>query len=108
MVPLMAKTTLRVLAAMLLSLVIGVPVGVWIGLSPRATRIAQPIIQIGSALPPNIFFPLVTIALMATNTSLNLWTIPLIMMGTTWYVLFNVIAGVTTLPQEMIELANAT
>lgn len=105
MVPLMAKTTLRVLAAMLLSLVIGVPVGVWIGLSPRATRIAQPIIQIGSALPPNIFFPLVTIALMATSTSLNLWTIPLIMMGTTWYVLFNVIAGVTTLPQEMIELA---
>jgi len=105
MAPLMLETTLRVVAAMLLSLVIGVPVGVWIGLSPKATRIAQPIIQIGSALPPNIFFPFVTLALVATHTSLKLWTIPLIMLGTTWYVLFNVIAGVSTLPQEMRELA---
>ncbi|MCL9780145.1 ABC transporter permease subunit [Vibrio sp. S4M6] len=105
MAPLMLETTLRVAAAMLLSLIIGVPVGVWIGLSPRATRIAQPIIQIGSALPPNIFFPFVTLALVATHMSLNLWTIPLIMLGTTWYVLFNVIAGVSTLPQEMKELA---
>ncbi|CAH0536253.1 ABC transporter permease [Vibrio marisflavi] len=105
MAPLMLETTLRVVAAMLISLAIGVPAGVWIGLSPKATRIAQPIIQIGSALPPNIFFPFVTLALVATHMSLNLWTIPLIMMGTTWYVLFNVIAGVSTLPQEMRELA---
>lgn len=105
MAPLMLETTLRVVAAMLLSLVIGVPTGVWIGLSAKATRIAQPIIQIGSAMPPNIFFPFVTLALVVTHTSLSLWTIPLIMLGTTWYVLFNVIAGVSTLPQEMKELA---
>ncbi len=105
MLPLMWKTTVRVTIAMLLSLLIFTPLGVWIGLSKKGTRIAQPIIQILAALPPDIFFPILTVFLIATHQSLNIWTIPLIMIGTQWYILFNVIAGVSTLPQEMLEVS---
>ncbi|ODN44064.1 metal ABC transporter permease [Piscirickettsia litoralis] len=107
LIPLMLKTTLRVAIAMILSVIIFTPIGIWIGLSPRLTRIFQPIIQIMAAIPPNVFFPVITIILIATHQSLNLWTIPLIMLGTQWYVLFNVIAGAASLPQDMLEMAKS-
>lgn len=105
LLPLMGYTTLRVTIAMLISIIMCVPLGVIIGLNEKATRICQPIIQIGAALPPDIYFPIITIMIIVHHQSLNLWTIPLIWVGTAWYVLFNVIAGVQALPQEMRELA---
>ncbi|ALA23656.1 ABC transporter permease [Piscirickettsia salmonis] len=107
LIPLMLKTTLRVAIAMLLSVMIFTPIGIYIGLNTRLTQRLQPIIQIMAALPANIFFPIVTIILIATHQSLNLWTIPLIMLGTQWYVLFNVIAGASALPQDMLEMAKS-
>lgn len=102
---LMFLTTARVAAAMLLSLIIFVPLGVWLGLENKRTRIAQPIIQVLAALPPNLFYPIVAMLLIVFHQSLGWWTIPLIMLGTQWYILFNVIAGVTTLPQDMMDVA---
>ncbi len=104
MLKLMMLTTARVALAMILSLVIFVPVGIWIGSSQKLTRTLQPIIQILAALPPNILFPMMTVFLVAFHQSLGWWTIPLIMIGTQWYILFNVIAGVSTLPQEIQDL----
>ncbi|WP_299009917.1 ABC transporter permease subunit [uncultured Shewanella sp.] len=107
LIPLMLKTTLRVAIAMLLSVILFTPIGIWIGLNPRLTRLFQPIIQVLAAIPPNVLFPVITIILVTTNQSLNLWAIPLIMLGTLWYVLFNVIAGAASLPQNMLEMAKS-
>ena len=73
---LMLQTTLRVGVAMLLSILIFVPLGVWIGLSPKLVRLLQPIIQVMAALPCNIFYPLMAMFLIATSQSLSTWSIP--------------------------------
>ncbi len=101
----MTLTTLRVGAAMILSLIIFLPLGVWIGLSPKLTKFCQPATQILAALPPNILYPIMAVFLIATHGSLGWWTIPLIMIGTQWYVLFNVIAGTSSLPQEILDVS---
>ena len=101
---LMLLTTLRVFAAMILSLIIFVPLGIYIGISPKRIRLFQPIIQIMAAVPPNIFYPLIAIFLIAFNQSLSWWAIVLTMMGTQWYILFNVIAGVSTMPEDIRDL----
>jgi NitT/TauT family transport system permease protein len=102
---LMLYTTIRVVIAMLLSIIIFVPIGIWIGLSPRLMRIFQPIIQILAALPANIFYPLMAIFLIASHQGLSTWSILLIMIGTQWYILFNVIAGASTLPNQLLEVS---
>ena len=101
----MFLTTVRVAAAMILSLIIFVPLGIWIGLRPKWARACQPVIQILAALPPNIFYPSLVLFLIMWHQSLGWWTIPLIMIGTQWYILFNVIAGVLTIPQGMHDLS---
>ena len=101
---LMLQTTLRVGVAMLLSILIFVPLGVWIGLSPKLVRLLQPIIQVMAALPCNIFYPLMAMFLIATSQSLSTWSIFLIMLGTQWYILFNVIAGASTIPNQLLEV----
>lgn len=106
MIYLMWLTTLRVLLAMLLSLLIFLPLGVWIGLKPRLTRFFQPIIQVFAALPPDILYPIVAVLLITFHANLSWWTVPLIMIGTQWYVLFNVIAGVSAIPQEILDVGS--
>ena len=105
LLPMMFETTYRVAIAMGLSVLICTPLGIWIGMSPRLTRILQPIIQIMAAIPQPIFFPIVAIAILMGGGSLDFWSIPLIMTGTSWYVLFNVIAGASTIPSDMIEMS---
>lgn len=102
---LMLLTALRVFAAMALSIIIFVPVGVWIGLNHKAMHICQPIIQILAALPVNLFYPLIAVLLIAYHQGLGIWSIFLIMLGTQWYILFNVIAGVSTMPHNLIEVS---
>lgn len=101
---LMLETTVRVVIAMLLSILIFVPLGIWIGLNPKLVRMFQPVIQVMAALPCNIFYPLMAIFLVATNQSLSVWSIFLIMLGTQWYILFNVIAGASTIPNQLLEV----
>jgi len=102
---LMSYTAFRVFAAMALSILIFVPLGVWIGLNQKLVKLFQPVIQVLAALPANLFYPLIAIILISYHQSLSVWSIFLIMLGTQWYILFNVIAGVSTLPYNLIEVS---
>jgi len=96
-------TMLRVVILMAIAALIWVPAGVWIGLRPRATRIAQPIAQFLTAFPANLLFPPVVIAIVYCHASPNIWLTPLMLIGTQWYILFNVIAGAAAFPGDMRE-----
>jgi NitT/TauT family transport system permease protein len=104
---LMLLTAVRVFIAMILSVLFFVPLGVWIGMTPKMVRVFQPIIQILAALPSNIFYPIMAVYLITFQQNLNWWSIILIMLGTQWYILFNVIAGVTTIPNQLTEVSTA-
>jgi len=99
----MGLTAVRVIAAMLLSVLIFTPLGIWIGLRPNLVRLFQPLIQIMAAIPANVFYPLIAITIITWHQDLNLWTVPMIMLGTQWYILFNVIAGASMIPSQMME-----
>ncbi|EQA1624985.1 ABC transporter permease [Enterobacter asburiae] len=101
----MGLTAARVIAAMLLSIVIFTPLGVWIGLRPGLVRFFQPIIQVMAAIPANVFYPVIAVILLTWHQDLNAWTIPMIMLGTQWYVLFNVIAGASVIPAQMTDVS---
>ena len=96
-------TAIRVTVLMIAASLIWVPIGVWIGLRPAATRIAQPIAQFLAAFPANLLFPPVVLAIVYFNVNPNIWLTPLMLIGTQWYVLFNVIAGAAAFPGDMKE-----
>ena len=95
----------RVLVVIVVSTLIWVPIGVWIGLNPRITRLAQPVVQVLASFPANFLFPLFTAVLLATKISLNWGGILLMALGTQWYILFNVIAGASAIPTELRDAA---
>ncbi|MCM6772349.1 ABC transporter permease subunit [Nocardia sp. CDC159] len=100
-----ALTLVRVLVLLVVCSLIWVPVGVWIGLNPRVSRFAQPVVQVLASFPANFLFPLVTAVLVATGASLN-WAGALLMaLGAQWYILFNVIAGASAVPNDLREAA---
>ncbi|MDP1575133.1 MAG: ABC transporter permease subunit [Coxiellaceae bacterium] len=94
-------TACRVIAMILLSSIIWVPIGVWIGLNPRASQIVQPIAQFLAAFPANLLFPVAAILIVRYHLNANIWTSPLMILGTQWYILFNVIAGTSALPNNL-------
>jgi NitT/TauT family transport system permease protein len=96
-------TMLRVIVLMVIAAMIWVPIGVWIGLRPRATRIVQPIAQFLAAFPANLLFPPFVLAIVYFHVNPNIWLTPLMLIGTQWYVLFNVIAGAAAFPGDMKE-----
>ncbi len=96
-------TAIRVTVLMIVASLIWVPIGVWIGLRPKATRIAQPIAQFLAAFPANLLFPPVVLAIVYFHVNANIWLTPLMLIGTQWYVLFNVIAGAAAFPGDMKE-----
>ncbi len=96
-------TLLRVMVLMVVAALIWVPIGVWIGLRPKATRIAQPIAQFLAAFPANLLFPPVVLAIVYFHVAPDIWLTPLMLIGTQWYVLFNVIAGAAAFPGDMKE-----
>ncbi|HUP08905.1 MAG TPA: ABC transporter permease subunit, partial [Caldimonas sp.] len=98
-------TALRVVAMTVLATLVWTPVGVWIGLHPKWARYAQPLAQIGASFPVNMTFPLVVGLFVAWGASLNWGSVLLIAMGTQWYILFNVIAGAMTIPNDLQEAA---
>ena len=99
-------TFLRVIASTLLGALWTVPAGVAIGLHPRLSRIAQPLVQIAASFPSNVLYPLIAIAYVAGRVSLNIGSIPLMMLGTQWYILFNVIAGAIAIPNDLKEASS--
>lgn len=91
----------KVMLLIFLCTLIWVPIGVWIGLRPKVTQTIQPIIQFVSAFPANLLYPVMVLFITRYHLNVNVWTAPLIVLGTQWYILFNVIAGVSVLPKEM-------
>jgi NitT/TauT family transport system permease protein len=94
-------TLARVMALIAICSLVWVPVGVWVGLRPRVTRVVQPIAQFLASFPANLLFPVVVIAIIKFHLNVQVWTTPLMILGTQWYILFNVIAGASTMPKEI-------
>jgi NitT/TauT family transport system permease protein len=98
-------TLLRVAIMVVVATLIWTPIGVMIGFSPKLARIAQPLVQIGASFPANLLFPVVVIVFIAIHLSLNWGSVILIALGTQWYILFNVIAGASSVPNDLREVA---
>lgn len=96
-----AMTTIRVVAVSILCSIIWVPIGVWIGLNRRAAKIVQPIAQFLAAFPTNVLFPIVVILILKYQLNVDIWTTPLMLLGTQWYILFNIIAGASAIPEDL-------
>jgi len=98
-------TLTRVLVLIALASVVWVPAGVLIGLRPRLTHIIQPIAQFLAAFPANLLFPIVVSAIVSLGLNPDIWLSPLMVLGTQWYILFNVIAGSSALPSELRDIS---
>jgi NitT/TauT family transport system permease protein len=98
-------TMLRVFVLIALASLVWVPAGIWIGLRPRAAQIVQPIAQFLAAFPANLLFPLAVLGIATWQLSANVWLSPLMILGTQWYILFNVIAGASAMPSELRHVA---
>lgn len=98
-------TFARVLAAVFLATLWTVPVGVMIGRSPRAGRVAQPIIQMCASFPAPMIFPVVVGAMLSLGIGLAGSSVLLLLLGTQWYILFNVISGAAAIPKQLWEVA---
>ncbi|MGW2225189.1 ABC transporter permease [Streptomyces formicae] len=96
----------RVMALVVFSTLVWVPIGAWIGMNPKVNRIAQPVVQVLASFPSNFLFPLAVVVLGASGISLNWGAIALMALGAQWYVLFNVIAGASSIPGELREAAD--
>lgn len=99
-------TGIRVIILILLSSLVWVPIGVWIGQRPYWTQKVQPIIQLVAAFPVNLFYPLFVIAIVKFNLNSEIWLTPLMILGTQWYILFNVIAGAALIPRDLSLVAD--
>jgi NitT/TauT family transport system permease protein len=98
-------TFLRVNVALLIAALWTIPVGVAIGFHPRLARIAQPIAQIAASVPATALFPVILIALVRVGGGMGIGSIALMLLGTQWYILFNVIAGAMAIPSDLKEVA---
>jgi NitT/TauT family transport system permease protein len=96
-----AATLLRVAATLGIALVWTVPFGVAVGFNPRLARWCQPLVQIAASVPATALFPVLLVAVLKVTGGMNLAAIILMLMGTQWYLLFNVIAGATAIPQDL-------
>jgi NitT/TauT family transport system permease protein len=96
-------TLLRVSVVVIVSSIVWVPVGVWIGFNPRVAQFMQPIVQVLASFPANFVFPFAIVVFLNLGISLNYGAILLMLLGTQWYVLFNVIAGASAVPSDLKE-----
>lgn len=94
-------TLLRVSIALLLALAWTVPVGVAIGTNRRLSAVLQPVVQVVAAVPATALFPVILLLVLNLPGGLNLASILLMLMGTQWYLLFNIIAGASAIPQDL-------
>jgi NitT/TauT family transport system permease protein len=98
-------TAVRVLVLIAIASVIWVPLGVWIGLRPKLAQTVQPIAQFLAAFPANLMFPVAVVLIQRFHLSVEIWTSPLMILGTQWYILFNVIAGAMAIPTDLKDAA---
>jgi NitT/TauT family transport system permease protein len=98
-------TLARVIVLIAIATLIWVPIGVWVGTRPRVANFVQPIAQFLAAFPANLLFPIVVSGIVAWQLNPNIWLSPLMILGTQWYILFNVIAGAAAIPAELRSVA---
>jgi NitT/TauT family transport system permease protein len=98
-------TFLRVVVLIALASLVWVPVGVWIGLRPRWANRVQPVAQFLAAFPANVLFPIAVVAIVRFHLNPDIWLSPLMVLGTQWYILFNVIAGASAFPTDLREVS---
>jgi NitT/TauT family transport system permease protein len=98
-------TFLRVNLSLLLASAWTIPVGVAIGSNPRLAKLAQPLAQIAASVPATALFPVLLLALVRVGGGMGIGSIALMLLGTQWYILFNVIAGAIAIPSDLKEVA---
>jgi NitT/TauT family transport system permease protein len=98
-------TLTRVVVLIAIASLIWVPIGVWVGTRPRVALFVQPVAQFLAAFPANLLFPIVVSGIVAWRLNPNVWLSPLMILGTQWYILFNVIAGAAAIPAELRAVA---
>ncbi|HVO03873.1 MAG TPA: ABC transporter permease subunit [Candidatus Cybelea sp.] len=94
-------TLIRVLVLIALASLVWVPVGIVVGLRPKLAAAVQPLAQMLAAFPANLLFPIAVSAVVALHLNADIWLSPLMVLGTQWYILFNVIAGASAIPREL-------
>jgi len=99
-------TFLRVECVLLLAALWTIPVGTVVGLHPRLSAIAQPIAQIAASVPATALFPIILLVLIRAGGGLGIGSIVLLLLGTQWYILFNVIAGASAIPTDLKEVCD--
>jgi len=100
-------TLARVIVLIALASLIWVPIGVWIGLRPKLAERVQPLAQFLAAFPANLAFPVFVVIIVRYGLNANIWLSPLMILGTQWYILFNVIAGASAFPSDLREVAGS-
>jgi NitT/TauT family transport system permease protein len=100
-------TLARVIVLISLATLIWVPIGVWIGLRPKLAERVQPLAQFLAAFPANLAFPVFVVIIVRYGLDPNIWLSPLMILGTQWYILFNVIAGASAFPTDLREAAGS-
>jgi len=100
-----AATFLRVIIAVVLASLWTIPVGVMIGRHPRWVVVLQPVIQMAASFPAPMIFPLVVGVMLASGIGLGISSVVLLLLGTQWYILFNVISGSSAIPRELWEVS---
>ena len=99
-------TFLRVNAALALGALWAVPVGVWIGTTPSVAKVAQPVVQVAASVPATALFPVLLMLLIRSRGGMGLAAMALMLLGTQWYILFNVIAGAMAIPADLKEASS--
>ena len=100
-------TMTRVFVLVVIATAIWVPIGIWIGLRPKLAERIQPLAQFLAAFPANVVFPLAVLLIVAFSLNPNVWLSVLIIFGTQWYILFNVIAGAQAFPTDLQEASKS-
>ncbi len=98
-------TLARVLVLIALASAIWVPIGVYVGMRPRVAQMVQPVAQFLAAFPANVLFPLAVSGIVAFKLDPDIWLSPLMILGTQWYILFNVVAGASAIPSELRDIS---
>ena len=91
----------RIVVLIALASVIWVPIGVWVGTRRQVANLVQPVAQFLAAFPANLLFPIAVSAIVTLRLDPNIWLSPLMILGTQWYILFNIVAGAAAIPAEL-------
>jgi NitT/TauT family transport system permease protein len=95
----------KIALLIVLTSLLWIPIGVWIGLNPRLRSIFQPLVQFLAAFPINLIYPLVVTGILYYQLNVDIWSTPLMILGTQWYLVFNIIAGAAAIPPETLLAA---